>query len=87
MFKIDLVMSKKKLSKLNCYEQQWGSFELTIAENTLNLSPKEHHIYTAWCITCKKAMAVKAKELLSFERVFGTYEIVTTKSTFDKLFD
>jgi hypothetical protein len=87
MFKIDLVMIKNKFSKLNCHEQKCSSFELNIAENTLNLSPKEHHIYTARCITCKKAMAVKAKELLSFERVFGSYEIVTTKSTFDKLFD
>lgn len=87
MYKTDLAMRKKKLSKLNCHEQQCGSFELSIAENTLNLLPKEQHIYTARCSTCKKALAVKAKELMSFERVFGTFEIVTTKSTFDKLFD
>lgn len=49
--------------------------------------PKEQHIYTARSCTCKKAMAVKAKELLSFERVFEDFEIVITKSTFDKLFE
>ena len=39
------------------------------------------------CSTCKKPLRVKAKELLSFERVFGAFEIVTLKSTFDNLFE
>jgi transcription elongation factor Elf1 len=86
MYKVDLALRKKKETKFECYEDKCGTFELTIAENTLKLLPKEQHIYTARCSTCKKAMAVKAKELLSFERVFGAFEIVTTKSTFDKLF-
>ena len=72
---------------MECYAEKCGTFELTIAENTLKFLPKEQHIYTARCGTCKKAIAVKAKELLSFERVFGAYEIVTSKSTFDKLFE
>ena len=87
MYKIDLALRKKKETKLECYEEKCGTFELTIAENTLKFLPKEQHIYTAKCGNCKKAIAVKAKELLSFERVFGAFEIVTMKSTFDKLFE
>ena len=87
MYKIDLALRKKKENKLECYADKCGTFELTIAENTLKFFPKEQHIYTAKCGNCKKAIAVKAKELLSFERVFGAFEIVTTKSTFDKLFE
>ena len=86
MYKVDLAFKKKKETKLECYEEKCGTFELTIAENTLKFLPKEQHIYTAKCGTCKKVLAVKTKELLSFERVFGAFEIVTTKSTFDKLF-
>lgn len=80
-------MKKKKETKLECFTDNCGKFVLTIAENTLNFLPKEQHIYTARCDKCKKAMSVKAKELLSFERVFGAYEIVATKSTFEDLFD
>lgn len=87
MYKVDSSLKKKKETKLECYAEKCGKFELTIAQNTLRYSPKEQHIYTARCGTCKKAMAIKAKELLSFERVFGAFEIVTTKSTFDKLFE
>ena len=87
MYKVDLALRKKKETKLECYEEKCGTFELTIAENTLKFLPKEQHIYTAVCSTCKKPLRVKAKELLSFERVFGAFEIVTLKSTFDKLFE
>ena len=87
MYKVDLAMRKKKESKLECYAENCGKFELTIAENTLKFLPKEQHIYTARCGNCKKAIAVKAKELRSFERVFGDYDVVTMKSTFDKLFE
>ena len=69
MYKVDLALRKKKETKLECYEEKCGTFELTIAENTLKFLPKEQHIYTAKCGNCKKAIAVKAKELLSFERL------------------
>jgi hypothetical protein len=49
--------------------------------------PKEQQVYIARCTTCKKAFSIKAKELVSFERVFGACEIVTTNSTFDKFFE
>ena len=87
MYKVDLAFKKKKETKLECYADSCGKFELTIAENTLKYLPKEQHIYSARCSSCKKAIAVKAKELLSFRRVFGDFEIVTTKSTFDNLFE
>jgi transcription elongation factor Elf1 len=87
VYKIDSNLKKKKETKLECFADKCEKFELTIAEDTLNFLPKDKHIYTAKCGTCKKVMAVKAKELLSFERVFGPYEIATTKSTFDKLFE
>lgn len=87
MNKVDLALKKKKENKLDCFDDKCGPFELTIAEDTLNFLPKEQHIYTAVCGTCKKALAIKAKELSSFERVFGAYEVVTTKSTFEKLFE
>jgi len=87
MHKVDIAWKKKKETKLECYAEKCGKFELTIAENTLKFLPKEQQIYTARCGTCKKSLTVKAKELLSFERVFGAFEIVTTKSTFDKLFE
>ena len=49
MYKVDLKLKKKKETKLECYEEKCGKFELTIAENTLKFLPKEQHIYTARC--------------------------------------
>jgi len=87
MYKVDLALVKKKEDKLECFSDNCGKFELTIAENTLKFLPKERHIYTARCSTCKKALSVKDKELPSFKRVFGAYDLVITKSTYDKLFE
>ncbi len=60
---------------MESHAEKCGTFELTTAENTLKYLPKEQHIYTAKCGNCKKAIAVKAKELLSFERVFGAFDL------------
>jgi len=79
-------MRKKKETKLECYEDKCGKFELTIPEDAFNGLPKERHIYTAKCSTCKRVMAVKAKDFPSFGRVFGEYKIVYTKSTLNKFF-
>ena len=68
-----MALRKKKETKLECYEEKCGTFELTIAENTLKFLPKEQHIYTAKCGNFKKAIAVKAKELLSFEHVLKSF--------------
>ena len=40
MYKVDLALRKKKETKLECYEEKCGTFELTIAVNTLKFCQK-----------------------------------------------
>ena len=34
MYKVDLALRKKKETKLECYEEKCGTFELTLADDT-----------------------------------------------------
>lgn len=78
----------KVQAKLDCYEKNCGiNFTLTINENTINLLDKSKHEYAGKCSKCLKALRVKEKDLVTFERTMGKPLIVVAKSTFDKLFD
>ena len=49
MYKVDLALRKKKETKLECYEEKCGTFELTIAENTLKFFRK-NSIFIQRCV-------------------------------------
>lgn len=65
MYKVDLALRKKMRLSWNVTKKSVEHLSLLLLKILLSF-PKEQHIYTANCGNCKKAIAVKAKELLSF---------------------
>ena len=57
MYKVDLALRKKKETKLECYEEKCGTFELTIAENTLKFFRK-NSIFIQRCVALVRKYCV-----------------------------